>query len=126
MDAAEFAAWDAGNRAMYPPRIQATSPCQDCPRWFADEMGASGLCDGKPGVPQRQLQNGYSYTAEYRREKARKYRRQHGAVDVKERSRKRIAQAVALRDAGLANVEIARRLGVCRQAVSRYFTKAMA
>lgn len=119
----EYAAWAEKNEAIPKPDWRASSPCIDCPHWFAREQRALGTCDGMPGRPWRGLDGPPSSTAEYKRQKSRAYRRRQGMIDYEAHAIERIELVTRMRAAGLKNVEIARRLGVHRQTVSRYLKR---
>ena len=127
MDEAEYTTWTDLMHSI--PRLdwRTSSPCVDCPGWFADQQRAQGTCNGKPGLPLRQRNGEWpSRTPEYKRAKAREYRRRRGMVDVKAQLQQRIARAVELRDAGLGTAESAALMGVARKTIGEYLRKAAA
>jgi hypothetical protein len=121
----EFAAWREKNEAIPKPQWRASTPCVDCPHWFAEEQWQMGTCDGTPGRPKRQGSLPWPIrSAVYKREKARAWRRRQGVVDIEERMRERVEMAARLKKEGLKNVEIAKHMGVQRAAVSGYLKRA--
>ena len=120
----EFAVWER-NEAVQKPVWRASTPCLDCPHWFAEEQYAMGTCDGTPGRPKREGTLPWpSRSADYKREKARAWRRRQGVVDLEVRMQERAHQAAQLKKEGLKNVEIARHMGVQRASVTRYLKRA--
>ena len=123
MTDAEFAAWTEKNEAIPKPEWRASTPCMDCPHWFAQEQRELGSCDGAPGKKQPQA-TPYYLTAEYKREKLRRWRRGKGVIDIEQRTSERVEMALRLRESGLRNVDIARHMGVQRQTVGKLLKKA--
>lgn len=126
MDDAEYREWSAYNESIVKVALRAPTPCVDCPRWFADEMRAIDMCDGVPGRKCSPAADWPSRSPEYQRVKQREYRRRKGQIDIAARTEAQVARAVALRDSGLRNIEIARAMGVERNTVSRYLKRAAA
>jgi hypothetical protein len=105
----DFADWSFWNDRIAYQNEQATSPCQDCPAWFADEMRAIDNCDGRPGEgPQLAELTGGNYND--RRVRARQARQ------------RRVMTLYNI--GGLTQHEVATLTGLAPSTVSKYVNLA--